>query len=135
MYSGASRRRGSTTPLLHSLRDFVVPLASRLRCSTRFATSLLHSLRDFVAPLASRLRCSTRFARSTTPLFHSLRSLHDFVAPPRDIVTGLRYIGLVVIVNAVVSKLAFGAVPTLLTPPFPAAPIIPTVPEDTLNAV
>ena len=35
----------------------------------------------------------------------SLRGSVRFAAPPRDIVTGLHYIGLVVIVNAVLSKL------------------------------
>jgi hypothetical protein len=52
-----------------------------------------------------------RFVASLAPWLHSLRgSAHfarsaHFVAPPSDIVTGLRYIGLVVIVNAVLSKL------------------------------
>ena len=89
----------------------------RLRCST---TPLLHDSVAPLAPLALLASLAPRLRCSTTSLLYSLRSL--------------RYIGLVVIVNAVVSKLAFGAFPTLLTPPFPAAPIIPTVPEDTLNA-
>ena len=38
------------------------------------------------------------------------------------------YCGLVVIKNDVVSKLGMDALPTLVAPPFPAAPITPTAP-------